>query len=96
MGKNRRLHSAAFKTKVALAAIKEELTQAQITSEYGVHVTQLRNWKSQALESIQAGFSKKRERDKADQESLVTSLYEQLGRLQAELSWLKKKSGLHD
>lgn len=96
MSKTRRSHGSAFKTKVAIAAIKEELTQAQITSQFGIHTTQLRHWKSQALASIQEGFSKKRERDKVDQEELVTHLYEQIGRLQTELNWLKKKSGLND
>ena len=94
--KNRRKHNAAFKTKVAIAAIKEELTQAQITSQFEIHTTQLRQWKKQALGSIQTGFSTKRDRDKADQEALLTSLYEQIGRLQTELSWLKKKSGFND
>jgi len=96
ISKNRRKHSAAFKAKVAIAAIKEELTQAQITSQFEVHTTQLRLWKQQALESIRVGFSKKIERDKVDQESLLTNLYEQIGRLQTELTWLKKKSGLDD
>ena len=96
MSSRRRQHSAVFKAKVAIAAIKEELTQAQITSEYGVHTTQLRTWKKQALESITSGFSKKRERDKTEQENLLANLYEQIGRLQAELNWLKKKSGFDD
>lgn len=96
ISKKRRSHSAVFKTKVALAAIKEELTQAQITSHFKVHMTQLRNWKQQALESIRSGFSKKYERDKEDQEALIIALYEQVGRLQTELNWLKKKSGLDD
>ena len=96
MSKSRRKHGAAFKAKVAIATIKEELTQAQISSRFGVHMTQLRHWKKQALESIQDGFSKKHERDKVDKESLITNLYEQIGRLQTELNWLKKKSGLDD
>lgn len=96
MSKTRRDHGSVFKTKVAIAAIKEELTQAQLTSQFSIHTTQLRNWKAQALESIQDGFSKKRERDKVDHEALLTSLYEQIGRLQTELNWLKKKSGMDD
>lgn len=96
MNKSRRQHSAAFKAKVAVAAIKEELSQAQITSEYGVHTTQLRAWKKQAMEAITEGFSQKKRRDKAEEANLLASLYEQIGRLQAELNWLKKKSGLDD
>lgn len=96
MSKKRRDHGSAFKTKVAIAAIKEELTQAQLSSQFSIHTTQLRNWKSQALESIHDGFSKKRERDKVDHDTLITGLYEQIGRLQTELHWLKKKSGMDD
>lgn len=96
MPRIKRKHSAAYKAKVAIAAIKEELTQAQLTSQYEVHVTQLRNWKRQALEAIQACFTKKVERDKHDTEALVTQLYEQIGRLQTELNWMKKKSGFDD
>lgn len=61
MSKKRRDHGSAFKAKVAVAVIKEELTQAQITSQFGIHIRQVRHWKSQALEGIQDAFSKKRE-----------------------------------
>lgn len=94
MPKSKGLHSAAFKKKVAVCAIKEELTQAQITSQYEVHLTQVRKWKNQALEAIEVGFSKKAEREQKDQSELIASLYEQVGRLQMQLDWVKKKSGL--
>ena len=96
MSKKRRDHGSAFKAKVAIAAIKEELTQAQITSQFGIHTTQIRNWKSQAIEAIGDCFSKGRERRQEDQEALITGLYEQIGRLQTELNWLKKKCGIND
>jgi len=44
MTRRRRTHTAAFKKQVAVAAIKEELTQAQITSQYEVHMTQVKQW----------------------------------------------------
>jgi len=96
MSRKKRNHGTAFKAKVALAALQEKLTMAQLTSKYEVHSTQIRNWKALALEGIQDCFSKKQERDKADQESLVSGLYEQIGRLQTELNWLKKKGGIDD
>jgi hypothetical protein len=89
-------HSTATKVKVALAAIKEELTQAQITSKYQIHTTQVRNWKQSALDAIQNAFTKKQERDSVEQEALLAKLYEQIGRLQTELNWLKKKCYLID
>lgn len=96
MSKKKRAHSTDFKAKVALAALKEELTLAQITSKYEIHTTQVRNWKALAVEAIKGCFSKKRERDKVEQESLLSGLYEQIGRLQTELNWLKKKCGIND
>ena len=96
MPKSKRRHGAAFKAKVAVAAIKEELTQAQLTSQFEVHTTQVRSWKRQALDAIEGCFTKKLERDKQDSEELITHLYEQIGRLQTELNWLKKKSGIDD
>lgn len=91
MSKSKRSHSASFKAKVALTAIKEELTQAQITSQYSVHSTQIGKWKKQALDAVTTCFSQKLARDKVNQEAELSRLYEEIGRLQAELSWLKKK-----
>lgn len=96
MSKKKRNHTASLKAEVALAALKAELTQAQITSKYSVHATQIGKWKAAALEAIQGCFSKKRERSEADTEALVSGLYEQVGRLQTELNWLKKKCRLTD
>lgn len=96
MTKKKRNHTAVFKAEVAIAALKAEMTQAQITSKYNVHATQIGKWKSAALEAIKDGFSKKRERHEAETEALLSDLYEQIGRLQAELNWLKKKYQLND
>lgn len=96
MSNKKRSHTAAFKAEVALAALKSELTQSQMTSKYGVHATQIGKWKNAALESIKDCFSKKRERNESDTETLISGLYEQIGRLQTELNWLKKKSWIND
>ncbi len=96
MTSKKRDHSAAFKKRVAIAAIKEELTQAQITSQFEIHVTQVRRWKEQALAAIEDGFSKKLARDQKDQSELLANLYEHIGRLQMQLDWVKKKSGVDE
>lgn len=96
MSKKKHQYSTEFKGKVALAALSEALTLAQITSKYEVHATQIKNWKAIAVDAIKGCFSKKKERDKAKQEILISTLYEQIGRLQTELNWLKKKSGIND
>ena len=52
MTNKKRKHGTEFKAKVALAALKEELTLAQLTSKYEIHATQIKNWKSLAQEAI--------------------------------------------
>ena len=89
----KRQHSAAFKAQVALEAIRENKTQAEITSHYEVHTTQVRRWKSEALTAIEGAFTHRQERQAKEVEELNASLYEQIGKLQMELQFLKKKSG---
>ena len=60
MSTTKKQYSAAEKIKIALEAIKGELTIAQISSKYGVHASQISKWKQQAIESMQAGFNTKR------------------------------------
>ena len=93
MPKKKTKYSTDFKTRVAVAALKEDLTLSQLTSKYKVHSTQVRAWKSHAVEAIKDCFNKKSEKDKSDQDNLISSLYEQIGRLQTELNWMKKKCG---
>lgn len=91
MSNKKRSHNASFKAEVVLSALKGELTQAQITSKYEVHATQIGKWKNIAIEAIKDCFSKKRERNKIDNDSLMADLYEEIGQLHTELKWLKKK-----
>lgn len=51
-------------------------------------------WKRQALEQLPEVFSSDRNRVDRTEEGLKEELYQQIGRLQMELEWLKKKSGL--
>jgi transposase len=89
----RRGHPASFKAQVALEAIKEVLTIAQLSSQYGVHSTQIRQWKKEAARILSEGFSDKRIKDTKEQEKLIEELYKQIGQQKVELDWLKKKSG---
>ena len=90
----KRQHTPKFKAKVALDAIKQQKTQAELTSEYEIHTTQVRRWKQEALEAVEHAFSQKHKRKEKDNTELLMSLYEQIGILQMELRFLKKKSGL--
>ena len=92
--KLRRVHPPAFKAKVALEAIKEQKTIAELASLYGVHPTQITKWKRKALDFIQEIFSDKFQSQAKDDDELIQELYKQIGKLQVERDWLKKKIGL--
>lgn len=88
--------SSAEKYKIALEAIKGELTQSQITAKYQVHATQISKWRKQALEYLQAAFSNKLQISGLveDYESKLNELYRQVGQLKVENDFLKKKCDL--
>lgn len=94
--KGRRKFTAEFKARVALEALKGHRTVAELASEFGVHPNQISLWKKQFLETIPEAFSKRRDRDKKAQKDLTDRLYRQIGQLQVELDWLKKKLGFDD
>ena len=87
----RKKHSTQSKVKIALAAIKGDKTTAELTSAYGVHATQINNWKRAVLDIIPEAFSSKRKRVEDEQQSLVDELYKQIGQLKVENDYLKKK-----
>ena len=88
----RKQHSADFKAKVAIAAIKGEHTTSELASMYGVHPTQIGMWKKQALAELAQVFSSRRSSIVRAQEDLTATLYQQIGQLKVELDWLKKKA----
>lgn len=94
MGKKSKTYTAQEKAKVALEALKGNLTYAQITSKYGVHSTQIHRWKSLLQSGIPDIFKGKARQKEADQDSLIEELYKQIGQQKVELDWIKKKSEL--
>jgi putative transposase len=92
MSKKRRRHSAAFKFQVALEAAKESQTLNELASQFDVHPNQISQWKQLLLEHGASIFSRAGARQQREQEALQAQLYEQIGRLQMELEWLKKKA----
>jgi len=59
MSKKAKQYNAAEKSKIVIEAIKGELTIAQISSKYGVHSTQIQQWKKKGLEYLMNGFQNK-------------------------------------
>ena len=94
--KQRRNFSADFKARIALEAIKGQRTIQEIAAHFGVHPNQVTNWKKQVIDSLPQVFSDHRLREHESDETLKSALYEQIGKLQVQLDWLKKKSGLSE
>ena len=88
----RKRYSADVKTKVALEAIKGQKTTNEIAAEYGVHPTQIAQWKKQALDSLPEVFSTRASDRAKSEEALIASLYQQIGQLKVQVDWLEKKS----
>ena len=87
--------SPEFKAKVALAAVQERQSVAQLASLHGVHGTQIQQWKKQLLAGAAGVFVNGVSADATQSATLISELFEQIGRQNMELEWLKKKlSGL--
>ena len=88
----RKRYDSQFKAQVALEAIKNQRTLAQIASEYGVHPNQVSQWKKQVLDQLPQLFSTGRSNTPSDSDALINELYTQIGRLKVEVDWLQKKT----
>jgi transposase-like protein len=96
MGAKRRRIEAALKAKAALAAVRGDRTTSELASQFAVHPTQIGQWKRQLLDGAAGLFSDDRRRAAENQDALIAELYEQIGRLQMEAAWLKKKAARLD
>ncbi len=89
----RKQFSSELKVRVALEAMKGQKTANEIASEYGVHPTQIAQWKKQALDELPTIFERPNSERVKSEEALIASLYQQIGQLKVEVDFLKKKSG---
>jgi transposase len=94
MGRQRRQFTGGFKAKVALEAIKGQRTVQELATGDGVHPNQITNWKKQLIAAAADIFSGARERRDLAEEMEKDELYRQIGKLQVQLDWLQKKSGI--
>jgi transposase len=94
MKRQRKQYSADLKAKIAVEAVKGQRTMQEIALHYSVHPSQVTQWKKQLLEGVGEIFSNGRGQAAEADEQLKAELYQQVGKLQVELDWLKKKSGM--
>ena len=88
MKKTRRKFTAEFKSKVALAALKERETMSELAKRFEVHPNQISKWKRELKENIGQVFSGKKEDIPAEDQ--VDKLYQKIGKLEVENDFLKK------
>jgi len=94
MSKMRKTYTASDKAKIALEALKGDMTLSQLTAKYQVHSTQINAWKKRLKEGVQEIFTDQRSKEDYSKETLIEELYKKVGQLQLEIDWLKKKSEL--
>ena len=90
---NRKRYSAEFKAKVAMEALRGELTTSQLAAKHGVHQTMVGEWKRQAMEGLVTVFSGKAEAKEGIREEELEKLHAKIGQLVVERDFLAKASG---
>jgi transposase-like protein len=91
--KKRKVYPKELRARVALEALKETKTIAEISSEYEVHSNMVSKWKKHLQDNIADIFIRKNEKD-PDAQQQIDNLYKEIGRIQVENGWLKKKLGI--
>ena len=89
MRRKRRTHSPDFKSKVALAAIKGDLTMVELVKKFDVHANQITEWKKQLLDGAADVFGKDA-RKAEESEETVQALHAKIGQLTMENDFLER------
>jgi transposase len=86
----RKKFSAEFKAEMALEFMSDELTIAQLSSKYGVHPTQIKEWKTTLIAGAKELFARKGNEDRETNKGYVEALERKAGQLAMEIDFLKK------
>lgn len=90
----RKRYTAEFKAKVALEAIREELTTAELAKKYDIHPTMITGWKKSAVENMASAFDGKMPAEPLISEKEVEKLHAKIGQLVVERDFLADASSL--
>lgn len=89
-------HSGEYKAKVVMAALREDRTMSELSSEYAVHPITIGLWKKVVKEGLPSLFKAGRNPNghEKEEKALMEKLYRKIGEIEVENDWLKKKLGL--
>ena len=93
MPRKRRKYPAELKAKVALEALREEATLAELAARYDVHPNLIAKWKRKAREQVLTGFTGRQEHQEASREAEIKELRAKIGELVIERDFLSKAFG---
>jgi len=87
----RKKFSNEFKAKVAMAALKGDKTMAELASEFEVHASQVTTWRNELKDKAADVFGGSASTGTKEYKEQIEELYKDIGRIQVENNWLKKK-----
>ena len=90
--KKRKNHSPEFKAKVALDAIREEMTLSELSKKYGVHSNQISAWKRAAIDNMSSSFERRGRASDAPSAADIEKLHSKIGQLVVERDFLSDAS----